>query len=78
MVYDKNGVTLKLQCDKPTGTGLTVTLTATNATDNDISGFSLQAAVPKVSPFPTRVNPPTHPTNLLSSKKGLSCFPFAY
>ncbi|XP_046883704.1 AP-1 complex subunit gamma-like 2 [Hypomesus transpacificus] len=47
MVYDKNGVTLKLQCDKPTGTGLTVTLTATNATDNDISGFSLQAAVPK-------------------------------
>ncbi|XP_062337288.1 AP-1 complex subunit gamma-like 2 isoform X1 [Osmerus eperlanus] len=46
-VYDKNGVTLKLQCDKPTGTGLTVTLTATNATDNDISSFSLQAAVPK-------------------------------
>ncbi|KAM3850207.1 AP-1 complex subunit gamma-like 2 [Diretmus argenteus] len=47
MVYDKNGVTLQLQCEKHTETGLTVTLTASNSTDSDISSFTLQAAVPK-------------------------------
>uniref|UniRef100_A0A3B4UCI9 Adaptor related protein complex 1 subunit gamma 2 n=1 Tax=Seriola dumerili TaxID=41447 RepID=A0A3B4UCI9_SERDU len=46
-VYDKGGVTLTLSCEKQSDTGLTVTLTASNSTDSDISGFTLQAAVPK-------------------------------
>uniref|UniRef100_A0A4W5L1R9 AP-1 complex subunit gamma n=1 Tax=Hucho hucho TaxID=62062 RepID=A0A4W5L1R9_9TELE len=46
-VYEKNGVTLKLQTDRQTDTGMTVTLTATNSTDGDITGLTLQAAVPK-------------------------------
>ncbi|CAB1326535.1 unnamed protein product, partial [Coregonus sp. 'balchen'] len=48
-VYEKNGVTLKLQTDRQTDTGMTVTLTATNSTDGDITGLTLQAAVPKVT-----------------------------
>lgn len=47
-VYDKSGVTLTVSCEKQSATGLTVTLTASNATDADISSFTLQAAVPKV------------------------------
>ncbi|XP_071347377.1 AP-1 complex subunit gamma-like 2 [Trachinotus anak] len=46
-VYDKGGVTLTLSCEKQSDSGLTVTLTASNSTDSDISGFTLQAAVPK-------------------------------
>ncbi|XP_076018315.1 AP-1 complex subunit gamma-like 2 [Genypterus blacodes] len=46
-VYDKNSVTLTLRCDKQTESGLTLTLTASNSSDSDISGFTLQAAVPK-------------------------------
>ncbi|KAM4604866.1 AP-1 complex subunit gamma-like 2 isoform 2-T2 [Polymixia lowei] len=46
-VYEKNGVTLNLHCDGQTDTGLTVTLTASNSTDADMSSFTLQAAVPK-------------------------------
>ncbi|XP_056276601.1 AP-1 complex subunit gamma-like 2 isoform X3 [Pseudoliparis swirei] len=46
-VYDKSGVTLTVSCEKQSATGLTVTLTASNATDADISSFTLQAAVPK-------------------------------
>lgn len=48
IVYEKNGVTLKLQTDKQTDTGMTITLTATNSTDRDITSLTLQAAVPKV------------------------------
>uniref|UniRef100_A0A8C9XYD9 AP-1 complex subunit gamma n=1 Tax=Sander lucioperca TaxID=283035 RepID=A0A8C9XYD9_SANLU len=44
---DKDGVTLTLSCEKQSDTGLTVTLTASNSTDSDISSFTLQAAVPK-------------------------------
>lgn len=47
-VYEKDGVTLTLSCEKQSDTGLTVTLTASNSTDSDISSFTLQAAVPKV------------------------------
>uniref|UniRef100_A0A6Q2Y4F8 AP-1 complex subunit gamma n=1 Tax=Esox lucius TaxID=8010 RepID=A0A6Q2Y4F8_ESOLU len=47
-VYEKNGVTLKLQTDSQTDTGMTITLTATNSTDGDITSLTLQAAVPKV------------------------------
>uniref|UniRef100_A0A668AZ20 Adaptor related protein complex 1 subunit gamma 2 n=1 Tax=Myripristis murdjan TaxID=586833 RepID=A0A668AZ20_9TELE len=47
-VYEKNGVTLKLHCHKQSETGLTVTLTASNSSDWDMSSFTLQAAVPKV------------------------------
>uniref|UniRef100_A0A673XRV7 AP-1 complex subunit gamma n=1 Tax=Salmo trutta TaxID=8032 RepID=A0A673XRV7_SALTR len=47
IVYEKNGVTLKLQTDKQTDTGMTITLTATNSTDRDITSLTLQAAVPK-------------------------------
>ncbi|XP_041752452.2 AP-1 complex subunit gamma-1 isoform X2 [Coregonus clupeaformis] len=47
IVYEKNGVTLKLQTDRQTDTGMTVTLTATNSTDGDITSITLQAAVPK-------------------------------
>uniref|UniRef100_A0A6Q2YG03 AP-1 complex subunit gamma n=1 Tax=Esox lucius TaxID=8010 RepID=A0A6Q2YG03_ESOLU len=46
-VYEKNGVTLKLQTDSQTDTGMTITLTATNSTDGDITSLTLQAAVPK-------------------------------
>uniref|UniRef100_A0A668ARE1 Adaptor related protein complex 1 subunit gamma 2 n=1 Tax=Myripristis murdjan TaxID=586833 RepID=A0A668ARE1_9TELE len=46
-VYEKNGVTLKLHCHKQSETGLTVTLTASNSSDWDMSSFTLQAAVPK-------------------------------
>lgn len=47
-VYEKDGVTLTLSCDKQSDSGVTVTLTASNSTDSDISSFTLQAAVPKV------------------------------
>ncbi|KAI3375291.1 hypothetical protein L3Q82_021793 [Scortum barcoo] len=46
-VYEKEGVTLTLSCEKQSDSGLTVTLTASNSTDSDISSFTLQAAVPK-------------------------------
>ncbi|XP_034038598.1 AP-1 complex subunit gamma-like 2 isoform X1 [Thalassophryne amazonica] len=46
-VYEKNGVTLTLYCDKHGDSSLTVTLTASNNTTSDISNFTLQAAVPK-------------------------------
>ncbi|XP_029309248.1 AP-1 complex subunit gamma-like 2 [Cottoperca gobio] len=46
-VYENEGVTLTLSCEKQSDTGLTVTLTASNSTDSDISSFTLQAAVPK-------------------------------
>lgn len=46
-VYEKNGVTLTLSCEKQSETNLTVTLTASNSTDSDITTFALQAAVPK-------------------------------
>uniref|UniRef100_A0A8C1IM77 AP-1 complex subunit gamma n=1 Tax=Cyprinus carpio TaxID=7962 RepID=A0A8C1IM77_CYPCA len=39
---------LKIQCDKQTETEVTVTLIASNSTQNDITNFTLQAAVPKV------------------------------
>lgn len=47
-VYEKNGLSLKIQCDKQTETEVTVTLIASNSTQNDITNFTLQAAVPKV------------------------------
>uniref|UniRef100_A0A8C7LGI8 AP-1 complex subunit gamma n=1 Tax=Oncorhynchus kisutch TaxID=8019 RepID=A0A8C7LGI8_ONCKI len=47
IVYEKNGVTLKLQTDRQTDTGMTITLTATNSTDREITSLTLQAAVPK-------------------------------
>lgn len=47
-VYDKDSVTLALNCDKQSDSTLTVTLTASNLGDSDVSGFTLQAAVPKV------------------------------
>ncbi|CAJ1071548.1 AP-1 complex subunit gamma-like 2 [Xyrichtys novacula] len=46
-VYEKDGVTLTLSCEKQSDSGLTVTLTASNTADSDISSFTLQAAVPK-------------------------------
>uniref|UniRef100_A0A9R1SDG6 AP-1 complex subunit gamma n=2 Tax=Cyprinus carpio TaxID=7962 RepID=A0A9R1SDG6_CYPCA len=46
-VYEKNGLSLKIQCDKQTETEVTVTLIASNSTQNDITNFTLQAAVPK-------------------------------
>ncbi|XP_058251719.1 AP-1 complex subunit gamma-like 2 [Hemibagrus wyckioides] len=46
-VYDKGGVSLKLQCDTQTETGITVTFTASNSTPSEITSFTLQAAVPK-------------------------------
>ncbi|XP_028282937.1 AP-1 complex subunit gamma-like 2 isoform X2 [Parambassis ranga] len=46
-VYEKDGVTLTLSCEKQSDSGLMVTLTASNSTDSNISGFTLQAAVPK-------------------------------
>ncbi|ROL55201.1 AP-1 complex subunit gamma-1 [Anabarilius grahami] len=48
-VYEKNGLSLKMQCDKQTETDITVTLIASNSTQSDITNFTLQAAVPKVS-----------------------------
>lgn len=47
-VYEKDGVTLTMSCEKQSATGLTVTLTASNSTESDISSLTLQAAVPKV------------------------------
>uniref|UniRef100_A0A674PBY5 AP-1 complex subunit gamma n=1 Tax=Takifugu rubripes TaxID=31033 RepID=A0A674PBY5_TAKRU len=47
-VYEKDGVTLTISCDKQSDSDLTVTLTASNSTESDISSFMLQAAVPKV------------------------------
>ncbi|XP_068196711.1 AP-1 complex subunit gamma-like 2 isoform X2 [Antennarius striatus] len=46
-VFKKDGVSLTLSCGKQSDTSLSVTLTACNASDADISGFTLQAAVPK-------------------------------
>ncbi|XP_030607578.1 AP-1 complex subunit gamma-like 2 [Archocentrus centrarchus] len=46
-VYDKDGVTVTLSCEKQSDSGLSITLTASNSTDSDIRGFTLQAAVPK-------------------------------
>lgn len=46
-VYDKDGVTLAVSCEQQSDSGLTVTLTASNAAEADISSFMLQAAVPK-------------------------------
>ncbi|RVE61647.1 hypothetical protein OJAV_G00172610 [Oryzias javanicus] len=46
-VYEKDGVTLTLSCEQQSDSSLAVTLTATNASESDISGFTLQAAVPK-------------------------------
>ncbi|XP_035392092.1 AP-1 complex subunit gamma-like 2 [Electrophorus electricus] len=46
-VYEKGGVSLKLQCDSQTETAVTLTFTACNSTQNDITKFTLQAAVPK-------------------------------
>lgn len=46
-VYEKDGVTVTLGCEKQSDSGLTVTLTASNSTESDIGGFTLQAAVPK-------------------------------
>uniref|UniRef100_A0A3Q0RC36 AP-1 complex subunit gamma n=1 Tax=Amphilophus citrinellus TaxID=61819 RepID=A0A3Q0RC36_AMPCI len=58
-VYDKDGVTVTLSCEKQSDSGLSITLTASNSTDSDIRGFTLQAAVPKVcisSSFSFQVN----------------------
>lgn len=46
-VYEKNGVTLTLRCDRQTDTSVTVTLVASNSSHCDITHFTLQAAVPK-------------------------------
>ncbi|XP_048867521.1 AP-1 complex subunit gamma-like 2 [Brienomyrus brachyistius] len=46
-IYEQNGVTVKLRCDRQTDVGVTATLIASNATDSDITQFTLQAAVPK-------------------------------
>ncbi|KAL2097143.1 hypothetical protein ACEWY4_006350 [Coilia grayii] len=46
-VYEKNGLTLTLQCDKKMDTAVTVTFTAFNSSNTDISSFTLQVAVPK-------------------------------
>ncbi|KAM9322033.1 AP-1 complex subunit gamma-like 2 [Pholidichthys leucotaenia] len=46
-VYDKDGVTLTISCEKQSDCSLTATLTASNSTHADIRGFTLQAAVPK-------------------------------
>uniref|UniRef100_A0A8C1NF63 AP-1 complex subunit gamma n=1 Tax=Cyprinus carpio TaxID=7962 RepID=A0A8C1NF63_CYPCA len=46
-VYEKNGLSLKIQCDKQTETEVTVTLIGSNSAQNDITNFTLQAAVPK-------------------------------
>ncbi|XP_028987878.1 AP-1 complex subunit gamma-like 2 [Betta splendens] len=46
-VYEKGGVTLTLSCERQSDSSLTVTLTASNSTESDISTFTMQAAVPK-------------------------------
>ncbi|XP_057714156.1 AP-1 complex subunit gamma-like 2 [Corythoichthys intestinalis] len=46
-VYENNGVTLTLSCEKQSDCGLTVTLRGSNSSDSDVSSFALQAAVPK-------------------------------
>ncbi|XP_059915072.1 AP-1 complex subunit gamma-like 2 [Gadus macrocephalus] len=46
-VYDKSGVVLKLSCERPLDASQTITLTATNTSDHDVSSLTLQAAVPK-------------------------------
>ncbi|XP_066536590.1 AP-1 complex subunit gamma-like 2 isoform X2 [Hoplias malabaricus] len=46
-VFEKGGLTLKLQSEKQTETGITVTFTASNSTHSDFTNFTLQAAVPK-------------------------------
>uniref|UniRef100_A0A673KXL3 AP-1 complex subunit gamma n=1 Tax=Sinocyclocheilus rhinocerous TaxID=307959 RepID=A0A673KXL3_9TELE len=46
-VYEKNGLSLEIQCDKQTETEVMVTLIGSNSTQNDITNFNLQAAVPK-------------------------------
>lgn len=47
-VYEKNGVTLTLGCEKHSDSGVTVTLIGCNSSDSDVTSFALQAAVPKV------------------------------
>uniref|UniRef100_A0A671XF23 AP-1 complex subunit gamma n=1 Tax=Sparus aurata TaxID=8175 RepID=A0A671XF23_SPAAU len=64
-VYEKDGVTLTMSCEKQSATGLTVTLTASNSTESDISSLTLQAAVPKVCNEDTLVTDKlTAPVNL--------------
>uniref|UniRef100_A0A672LGW4 AP-1 complex subunit gamma n=1 Tax=Sinocyclocheilus grahami TaxID=75366 RepID=A0A672LGW4_SINGR len=46
-IYEKNGLRLKIQCDKQTETEVMVTLIGSNSAQNDITNFNLQAAVPK-------------------------------
>nr|XP_057924370.1 AP-1 complex subunit gamma-like 2 [Doryrhamphus excisus]XP_057924371.1 AP-1 complex subunit gamma-like 2 [Doryrhamphus excisus] len=46
-IYQKNGVTLTLACEKHSDSGLTVTLTASNSSNLDVTSLTLQAAVPK-------------------------------
>ena len=47
-VYDKSGLVLKLSCERPLEASQTITLTATNTSDHDVTSLTLQAAVPKV------------------------------
>lgn len=46
-VYEQNGVTLTLRCDRQTDTSVTVTLVASNSSPCDITNLTMQAAVPK-------------------------------
>ncbi|XP_037131594.1 AP-1 complex subunit gamma-like 2 [Syngnathus acus] len=46
-VYEKNGVTLTLSCEKQSDSAVTVTLKGCNSSDSDVTSFALQAAVPK-------------------------------
>ncbi|XP_028328631.1 AP-1 complex subunit gamma-like 2 isoform X2 [Gouania willdenowi] len=46
-VYEKDGVTLTIVCEKQSDSAMTVTLTGFNSSDCDVSSFTLQAAVPK-------------------------------
>uniref|UniRef100_A0A3P8X251 AP-1 complex subunit gamma n=1 Tax=Cynoglossus semilaevis TaxID=244447 RepID=A0A3P8X251_CYNSE len=66
-VYEKNGVNLTLQYERQSDAVLTVTLTACNSTDSDISSFSLQAAVPKVCP---QRRPSPHHRSVESGRRG--------
>lgn len=50
-VYDVGGVSLKLQCDRETESGVIVTFVASNSTQSDVTNLTLQAAVPKVVVF---------------------------
>lgn len=70
-VYEKDGVTLTLNCERQSDSGLTVTLTASNSTDSDISSFTLQAAVPKVCPTTCDEKHSVHPVNKLTSRQAL-------